>query len=369
MYADIVSRLSLAVKTALIAGFAAVAPAAAQTVTIVGTQHLRGLDTPPTPQQYEHTIDALAAFEPTQVCIERMSGERVQTLSEDPMRNAMTLMPETHGRPLATLMIPLGAEMQARLAVLPADARETANDLAAHWDEISLEERLRLIALQIAGYDYHSAVLNWSYLDETARETAAAGVLEPAADTLDEMLASGHEAYALAVPIARRAGLHVLCTADSLEDETAGMQMAIAFGGQEILDSPAVQARLDAYYAQMDAAWRPDSGPEALTQMLAYMNSEAFAEFDREHQWEMLREFDNEDGAFHRRLMYWHARTAQISSELYRALAQGPEERVLLIIGAAHRPFNEAEMRAQPWLTVQPASTLLSEPEQVANER
>lgn len=362
MDADTVSRLSLAVKAALIAGFAAVAPAAAQTVTIVGTQHLRGLDTPPTQQQYEHTIDALSAFAPTQVCIERMSGERIQTLAEDPMRNAMTLMPQTHGRPLATLIIPLGLEMQARLAVLPADARETANDLAANWNEISRDERLRLIALQIAGYEYHSAVLNWSHLDEAARETAAAGVLAPVADSLDDILVSGHEAYALAVPIARRAGLHVLCTADSLEYETAGMQTAIALGGQEIIDSPAVQASLDTYTATMNAAWRPDAGPGALTQMLAYMNSAAFTEFDREHQWEMLRAFDNEDGAFHRRLMYWHARTAQISSELYRALARGPEERVLFIVGAAHRPFNEAEMRTQPWLKVEPASALLGEP-------
>lgn len=109
--------------------------------------------------------------------------------------------------------------------------------------------------------------------------------------------------------------------------------------------------------------------PDALTQMLAFMNSDVFAEYDREHQWELLREFDNEDGAFHRRLMYWHARTAQISSELYRALAKGPEERVLFIVGAAHRPFNEAEMRAQPWLTVEQAATLLGEPALAANER
>ncbi len=67
----------------------------------------------------------------------------------------------------------------------------------------------------------------------------------------------------------------------------------------------------------------------------------------------------NEAGAFRRRLMHWHARTAQVSSELFRALAKGPEERVMLIIGAAHRPFNEAEMRAQPWLAVEPASALL----------
>lgn len=340
------------------------AGAAAQTVTIVGTQHVQGLAPPPTPAQYQHTIDALSAFAPTQVCVERMSGLRLQTLADDPMRNAMVLSPETHGRPLGTLIIPLGMDMQTRLAVLPADARDEANRLTSQWDEIGDDQRLRLIALQIAGYEFHSAVLNWSYLDGEARAAAALGVLEPAAEALNDMLALDHEAYAIAVPIARRAGLHALCTADSQEYEAAGMQTAIDLGGQEILDRPAVKARLDAYLARMDAAWRPDAGPEALTQMLAYMNSAEFAEFGLEHQWETLRSVHNDAGAFHRRLMYWHARTAQISSELYRALARGPEERVLLIIGGAHRPFNEAEMRAQPWLTVAPAEALLRQPDE-----
>ncbi|MEM6898212.1 MAG: hypothetical protein AAF583_00350 [Pseudomonadota bacterium] len=76
------------------------------------------------------------------------------------------------------------------------------------------------------------------------------------------------------------------------------------------------------------------------------MNSDEFDKFDRENQWDLLIKFDNEAGAFQRWLMYWQARTAQISSELDRALAQGSEERVMLIIGATHRPFNEAEMQA-----------------------
>lgn len=57
-----------------------VAEAEAQTVMIVGTQHLRGLETRPTPEQYEHTVDTLSQYRPTQVCVERMDGERNQSL-------------------------------------------------------------------------------------------------------------------------------------------------------------------------------------------------------------------------------------------------------------------------------------------------
>lgn len=343
-------------------GMLLASPTLAQTVTIVGTQHLRGLETRPTPEQYQHTISALSEFRPTQVCVERMDGERVQALAQDPRRNAMTLHPDTHGRPVGTRFIPIGLEMQTRLAILPADARDEAGELAASWNSLAIDVRLRLIALQTAGYEIYSAVLNWSYLNEEERAEAAAGLLEPIAPTLDELLASPHEVYALAVPIARRAGLHELCMADALENETAGMQAAINLGGQSILESEELATRFANYAARMKEAWRPASCETALTDMLAFMNSDAFASFDRENQWELLRTLDNEEGAFHRRLMHWHARTAQISGELYEALAKGPRERVMLIIGAAHRPFNEAEMRVQPWLTVEPASNLLAKP-------
>jgi len=353
MKVETLSRIILVLNAVLLVGLSA-APAAAQAVTIVGTQHLRGLDTPPTREQYEHAINALSAFAPTQVCIERMSGLRLQNMIQDPMRNAVALSPQTHKRPLGTLVIPLGFEMQTRLAISAADAREDARDLAERWDEIGIDERVRLVGLLIAGFEF--------LLDEKAKKAAARSFLEPAVEPLNLMLSLDDEAYALAVPIARRSGLHALCTADAQENEAAGMEVAFAHGGQQLLGKPEIKARFNQYAERMNEVWRPGSGPEALTQMLAYMNSDEFAAFDRENQWELMRSIDNEAGVFHRRLMYWHARTAQISSELYRALAQGPEERVLLIIGAAHRPFNEAEMRSQPWVTVEPASVFLGEP-------
>ena len=347
------------VLAGFVASFGLVAEAEAQSVMIVGTQHLRGLETRPTTEQYDHTIEALSKYRPTQICVERMDGERVQALIADPARNAMSLSPDTHGRPVGTRFVPLGLELQTRLAIRPADARDEAEALEGRWDEIDLSDRLRLIGLQIAGYEIYSAVLNWSYLSAAERSNGATEILGSAIATLNGLLDSEHEVYALAIPIARRAGLHSLCMADAIENESAGMEVALDHGGQAILDQPGVRLRFDQYAVRMQAIWKPDSGPEALTQMLAYINSDEFAEYDRENQWELLRKFDSSSGVFHRRLMHWHARTAQISGELYEALAKGPEERVMLIIGAAHRPFNEAEMRVQPWFRVESAATYL----------
>jgi hypothetical protein len=88
--------------------FAHAVPTSAQVITVVGTPHLTGLDPSPSDDQLAEVVDALAAFNPTQVCVERMSGERIEMLMADPARIAMTLRPETAGRPLATIIVPIG---------------------------------------------------------------------------------------------------------------------------------------------------------------------------------------------------------------------------------------------------------------------
>jgi hypothetical protein len=353
------TRPALIGLTAWVFGAFLATPAGAQTITVVGTPHLTGLDPSPSTEQLTHAVEALSAFEPTQVCVERMSGERIEVLMADPARNAMTLRPETAGRPLATIIVPVGVEMQAMLERRPADARDEAEQFVSRWDELDTSGRIRVIGLQLAGYEFPSAVLNWSYLDKTEREEAAGTFGTAITERLEETLNSVHEVYSLGVPLARKMGLHQLCTADSQEDETRGIQAATKHGGLQIIDSPEVQERLDEHQAIMADAWRPEDGRGALVALLQYANSDEYEEMDRRVQWETLREMDNEAGAFSRRLMYWHARTAEISAELFRALAKGPDERVLFIVGAAHRPFTEADLGAQPWVEVQSARMLL----------
>jgi hypothetical protein len=354
-------RISRMLLTALCLAGCGGVPVFAQTVTVVGTRHLTGLEIPPDQAQFDHAVDALLSFRPTQVCVERMSGARIQTLIADPARHGMTLNPETHGRPLTSAIIPAGARMQAELEIRPADARDEARRIAASGQALAAEDRIRLIALQLAGYEFHSAVLNWSYLDETEQARARQTIPAEDAEAMSGFLASVHEVYSLGMPLARRAGLNALCTADSLEDESAGMRLALGHGGEDILDSPHVRSRFDALTQSWQEAWRPEDGPGALTAMLRRFNGPEFAEMDRRLQWETLLEFDTPDGAFRRRLMLWHARTSEISAEIYRALSEGPDERVMLIIGSAHRPFTEADLRSQPWLEVRPALEYLGE--------
>lgn len=332
---------------------------AGQVITIVGTPHLVQLEGAPRADQLSRVVDLLSEFRPTQVCVERMSGERIQGLLADPERYGPILQPGEHGRPLASTIIPIGVELQILLERSAGAARDEARELVSGWDTLSVQDRIRVIQLQLAGFEFHSAVLNWSHLDPSEREVAGP-VLQPRiVEALDAGLEAPGEVYAIGVPLARRAGLHELCTADALEDEAFGIVAAMEHGAEQVLRRPEVQRRIQSIVDLWDEMWDPAAGPDALVETLRFFNGEEFADIDRRLQWETLREFDNEAGAFQRRLMHWHARTSAISVELFRALARSPEERVLFIVGAAHRPFTEANLRSQPWFRVKPALEVL----------
>ncbi len=328
---------------------------AAQTITIVGTPHLNHLTELPTNEQLDKAIEAMAAFEPTQVCVERMGGERIEMLHADPSRNGRLL------ESFVSRTVRMGEETQRRLAIRPADARNEAEELIEQWDELDVMERGRLIGLQIAGFEFVSAVLNWSYLTPENRETVSRMLGARSVESLNNAMGSSSEIFSLAVPLARKAGLHQMCFADSLEDESLGVSTARRLGLDEVLSNKEAQSRIEQLIANSEYE-QIKSGPYGLVELLKIHNSREWAETDRDLQWETLYMFDNEAGASRRRLMYWHARTSEINAELYRALAQGPDERVLFIVGAAHRPFNEAALHSQPWVDVKPAVDLFNQP-------
>lgn len=326
--------------------------AQAQTVTIVGTAHLNQLEEAPNKIQLERAVNAMSMFEPTQVCIEVMSGERIEMLNVDPSRHGTLL------RYFASDIVRAGSEQQRRLEIRPSDARDEAKKMVEKWDRLSGEDRGRLIQLQMAGFEFYSAILNWSYLTEKEKEDISAKMGRQTRDILQRRLKSNFEVLTLAIPLAKKAGLHELCYADSAEDEVTGSVSAYGIGLDKILEKEGVKNRFAELEAFQSPLWQPESGSDALVRMLKEHNSEEYAAADRELQWEALLNFDNAKGASIRRLLYWHARNSEINAELYRALAQGPDERVLFIVGAAHRPFNEAALRSQPWIEVMPAVEL-----------
>lgn len=319
-------------------------------ISVVGTAHLAHLSPAPNQQQLDHVVEELAAWRPTLVCIEAIPGARVQDFIGDPAR---------HGQLLATFgatAARLGPELQLRQQLGAAAARDAAQDLARAKHPLAPEDALRLVALHLAGYEPWSAALVWSGIDEGGRENAAAVLGRRAVESLDALLASPGEVPQIAIPLARRLGHRQLCHADTFQDELAVLPLGPALG--PMMEGSSIAEGIEAFNTKSRDRWK-DQAPEGLVGLLAWMQSAEFARMDRETQWDIFAADPGEHDAGERRLALWHARNAEITAHLYRALAQPEGGRVLMLVGAAHRPFLEDSLRAQPWIRVSVAGEWL----------
>ncbi|MBA7708780.1 hypothetical protein ES703_117684 [subsurface metagenome] len=72
-----------------------------------------------------------------------------------------------------------------------------------------------------------------------------------------------------------------------------------------------------------------------------YMNSLEYGARDMELQWNLWFRTKLQSGLDRSRMALWEVRNLNISSHIRRATALHPGERLLVIIGASHKPFLE----------------------------
>ncbi|MHB8796862.1 MAG: DUF5694 domain-containing protein [Thermoanaerobaculia bacterium] len=344
-------RPRIAVLAAAFGVVLAAAPCEAGEVMVVGTPHLSALRPEPGPERLQEVVDRLASWGPTVVCVEAIPGDRVRQLADEP---------GTWGELLSTFALDalrLAPEQQARLSVDGATALRLARELEIRPGPLTTEERVRLVGLQLAGQEPWSAVLGWSVLPEAERAAAAKTLGRAAAERLGALASSRNEIVSLAIPLAARLGHRRLCMADVFVDEVA--VQALAEDLAPLLRDPGVAKGLEAFDAAAAARWRPEE-KDGLVRLIGWTSSPAYAEADRRSQWDLFARDGAPNRAGARRLALWHARNAEIAAHVYRAVSGPDGARTLLVIGASHRPFLEAALRAQPWIDVVPAERALA---------
>jgi len=344
------SRPRTAVLAAVLGTALAAFPCAAGEVMVVGTPHLATLRPEPGPERLREVVERLASWAPTVVCIEAIPGDRVRQLAGDPA---------AWGELLSTFAVDairLAPEQQARLSVDGATALRLARELEARPGSLTDAERVRLVGLQLAGHEPWSALLGWTVLTDEERAAAAKSLGRAAVERLGALASSRNEIVSLAVPLAARLGHRRLCMADVFVDEVAVQTLEEDL--VPLFRDPGVAKGLEAFEAAKAARWKPEE-KDGLVRLVAWMSASDYAEADRRTQWDLFARAGVPNRAGERRLALWHARNAEIAAHVYRA-ASGPDgARTLLLIGAAHRPFLEAALRAQPWIDVVPAERAL----------
>lgn len=325
-------------------------PAAAGGFAVVGVPHLEQLEPVATEVQTRSVVDALAAWRPSRVCIEAIPGDRVAGFARDPAR---------HGELLGAFSrtaVALAPEQQWRRRLDGDAAREAARALVLQQAPLTRDQTLRLVSLHLAAYEPWSAALVWSTLPEDERRSAREILGTAAVEPLEGLVESRNEIARLAIPLARQLGHRDLCHADPFVDELAVAQLADAL--QPLLSAPEIGAGLAAFEELNASKWNP-SGGHTLLDLLAWMQTEDWALADRRAQWQVFSGSGEDHHAGQRRLALWHARNAEIVTALHRASAREDGARVLMLVGAAHRPFLEAAIAAQPFVSLVRGTELL----------
>lgn len=215
----------------------------------------------------------------------------------------------------------------------------------------------------LAAGDVPSAVLQWSYLGDPAAVRPGPGGVSGAVDRelarfLDQRLHSSNEVYALALPLARRLGHRRLESVDSHLDKDDFLRIAADLS-RELAGTEAEAAGRSSIYQQTAERTRRAVATGSLLPLFEFMNSPAFSRADVMAQWDVFLRTRLPSGLDRARLALWDVRNLGIASHIRRVAANHAGGRLLVIVGAAHKPFLEALLAPMLDLAIVPFDEIL----------
>jgi hypothetical protein len=310
-----------------------VTPAFQSEVLVLGTTHLAALRAQLRPEHLETLLALLRSYAPTRIAVEALTPDEIALLAEraahDPA--AAELLGMFGGRTLAA-----GRDVQQLLGVERVAAERAARTLLAEAEgPLPGDRRAHLVQLLLAAYEFDSAVLHWSQLEDATRATG--GVLTPELRALlNARLGDVNEIYSLAVPLARTLGLPRIYPIDSQYD---GVRI-LAAPRQELGDLLRDPARGE-LHDHVRAA-RSDSikalalaGGDLLP---LYLHANATDhQLGTESQWNWLFRLRHPSGLDRFRYALWDLRNLRQATNVADVAASGAPERVLVLVGAGHK--------------------------------
>lgn len=306
-------------------------------VLVLGTVHLSGLPdslgVDALAAALTPLLEGLAAWHPTAIATEDLSGLQCDSLRRFPSRYSETVAaycpdPSAAGKATGLDVPAANAEVERLLAAWPATP--------------SSAERRHLAALFLAAGEPGSASVQWLRLPQAERR-AGDGVNAELAAYLDKRLARRNETTQIAAVLAARLGLdrlwsvddHSADTPDPLdpaEAKAAGEAIARAWdneeGRQRRKQSEALEAGL-ARSGGLLAMYRAYNAPGEA--MVTYRTDFGAAFVEPSPQ-----------GFGRNYLGYWETRNLRMVSNIRDVLGRYPGTRMLAIVGASHKGYYEA---------------------------
>lgn len=306
---------------------------APNTVLVLGTAHLSGL-----PETFDLSLlaplmDKLAAWAPTAIATEDLSGLQCDSLRRYPQRYAETI--ESYCSDPSAAGAALGLDVPA--------ANAEAERLLADWPAApTAAQRRHLAAVFLAAGEPGSALVQWLRLP-TQERRAGDGLTDDLAARMERIRVRRNETDQISAPLAARLGLERLWSvddhsADSPDSPDPAVKKAYAdavtgawnnpYSRERRAESERLQAKLNEPGGVL-ALYRAYNEPR---QSLLTYQSDFGA---------VLKE-PSPQGFGRNYVGYWETRNLRMAANMRDVLGRYPGTRMLTIVGASHKPYYEA---------------------------
>lgn len=304
-------------------------------VMVLGTPHLSGAPDTFTPDMLEPVLAELEAFAPTHIAIEAVPAEHARFLMAEAVNypGVADQFARTAGR-----FIEIAGET---VQLSPAEADAAADEVLA--GALNIETRREAVALLARAGDPHSALVNWLQLPEEAR--VPGGIVSPElADALARLGARRDESVALGVTLAARLGQPRVW---GMDDWTAGdLFLSIVPELQAAIQSdPALSGVMDdPVMAEMNSAYARLTSPQDVLAVYRLFNDSEAQAARATAEWGAFLRAETAVEPARARVVAWEARNLRMAAHIIEATRGAPDARVLVIVGASHKPYLEAAL-------------------------
>lgn len=303
-------------------------------VLILGSGHLGNLGQQFRPALLDSLIEVLRGYSPDVIGVESLPSQVIVGMEAAPEKYRQALEIFAKDR------LELARRAREALGVSRTEAEGRAKGLLeqAVRGGLSPEGRLDLALNLLAAYEVESAVLQWSYLPEVGQErlsTMDGGL----AGQFDALLNSPVESFSIGVRLARVLGLQsIACIddqqdtdiyfeiADRLEPELERIGYHTAIRESEIIRKHQESSRRAVEAGDLLPHYRFMNSPEYVhaimdAEYVSYLRPKLPSRLERT------------------RLAQLEVRNLNMASHIRRASARHPGQRMLVIVGASHKPL------------------------------
>jgi hypothetical protein len=302
-------------------------------VLVLGTPHLRTLAKQFNPAGLERLLAILVGFKPDMVCAEALSGEAVARLEMQTDPASKTILDA-----FADRQVRLGKTAQSVLRCTRADAAAHVAELLKAPHPLDRAAHSRLILNLLAAFDEWSAMLHWSTASSDVRASLAKQVPE-FDQAAEKQLRAADEIGALAIPLAARLKLSQITAVDEHYDDLM-LQSVPPADLEAFARHPLFQQTVNSsLYRDSEKTLKEANRQADLWPAYMLMNSRAYMTRDVATQWGFFLKTRLPSGVDRRRYALWEARNMNIAANIACAASSVVGGRVVVIIGAAHKPF------------------------------